>query len=49
MLTRGFAWGVIALAVIGGAWWYLDPVGFEGNPVLSWLHDLTLRSEGYHR
>lgn len=49
MLTKAFAWGVIGFVAIGGAWWYLDPVGFAGNPVLRWLHELTLRSQGYRR
>ena len=49
MLTKTLAGGVIGLVVIGGAWWYLDPVGFAANPLLRWLSDLSLSSQGYHR
>ena len=49
MLTKTLAWGVIGLVVIGGAWWYLDPVGFAGNPLLRWLNGLSLSSRGYYR
>lgn len=49
MLTKTLAWGVIGVVVIGGAWWYLDPVGFAQNPLLRWLNDLKLSSRGYQR
>jgi hypothetical protein len=49
MLTKTLAWGVVALCVISVVWWWLDPVGFANNPVLSFFKDLSLRSQGYHR
>ena len=49
MLTKTLAGIVIGAVAIGAAWWYLDPVGFSQNPVLRWLNDLKLSSQGYHR
>jgi len=49
MLTKTLAGGVIGIAVIGMACWYLDPVGFSQNPLLRWLNGLSLSSQGYHR
>ena len=49
MLTKTLAGGVIGFVVIGVAWWYWDPVGFSQNPLLRWLDDLSLSSQGYHR
>ena len=42
MLTKTLAWGAIALAVSCVAWWWLDPVGFSQNPLLTWLRQLSL-------
>ena len=49
MLTKTLAGGVIGVVAIGAVWWYLDPVGFAGNPLMRWLNDLALSSQGYHR
>jgi len=46
MLSKTLAWGVIGVAAISAAWWFLDPVGFGQNPLFTWL---TLRAQGYHR
>jgi hypothetical protein len=49
MLTKTLAGGIIGVVAIGAVWWYLDPVGFSQNPLLRWLNDLKLSSQGYHR
>jgi len=47
MLNKMFAWGVVGVVVLSAAWWVVDPAGFSQNPVLSWLQELRLRSQGY--
>ena len=47
MLSKAFAWGIAGVAILSAAWWMADPGGFSQNPVLSWLRELTLRSQGY--
>jgi hypothetical protein len=47
MLSKAFAWGVTSVFILSLAWWIFDPQGFSQNPVLSWLRELTLRSQGY--
>jgi len=48
MLTKTLAFIIIGSCVIGAVWWWLDPVGFANNPILSFFRDLSLRSQGYH-
>jgi len=47
MLSKAFAWGVVAVVISSAAWWMLDPVAFSQNP--GGLNGLTLRSQGYRR
>jgi hypothetical protein len=47
MLSKTFAWGIAGVVILSAAWWMVDPVGFWQNPVLSWLKELSLRSQGY--
>jgi hypothetical protein len=42
MLTKTLAWLVISLFVISIAWWWLDPVGFSQNAVITWLKGLSM-------
>jgi hypothetical protein len=49
MITKMLGWFVIAVLMVCGVWWYLDPVGFSQNPVMAWLRERSLRSSGYHR
>ena len=49
MLTKTLATIIIGAAAISAVWWWVDPVGFANNPVLSFFKDLSLRSQGYHR
>ena len=49
MLSKTFAWGIAGVVILSAAWWMADPAGFSQNPVLSWLKELTLRSQGYRR
>jgi hypothetical protein len=37
MRTNTPAWLVIALFVALIGWWWLDPVGFSQNPVITWF------------
>ena len=47
MLSKTLGWGVTSVFMLSFAWWMVDPQGFSQNPVLSWLRELTLRSQGY--
>jgi hypothetical protein len=40
MLTKTLAWLVIPLFVLSIVWWWLDPVGFSQNPVITWFKGL---------
>ena len=40
MLTKTLAWLVISLFVMLIVWWWLDPVGFSQNPVITWFKGL---------
>jgi hypothetical protein len=41
MLTKTLAWLVISLFVVSIVWWWLDPVGFSQNPVVTWFKGLS--------
>jgi hypothetical protein len=41
MVTKTLAWLVISVSVILIGWWWLDPVGFSQNPVLTWFRGLS--------
>jgi hypothetical protein len=42
MVHKTLAWLVISLLVVLIAWWWLDPVGFSQNPVVTWFKGLSV-------
>jgi hypothetical protein len=42
MLTKTLAWLVISLFVVLIVWWWLNPVGFSQNPVITWFRGLSM-------
>ncbi len=40
MRTNTLAWLVIALFMVLIGWWWLDPVGFSQNPLITWFKGL---------
>lgn len=49
MLTKTLAWLVISLFAVSLVWWWLDPLGFSRNPVLTWFKSLSVPSPGRFR
>jgi hypothetical protein len=49
VLSKTLALAVIAICVIGLAWWWLDPAGFAQNPVFRYLNGLSTRSSEHFK
>jgi hypothetical protein len=47
MLTKTLAGGILAVLAGSAVWWYVDPVGFSQNPLLTWLRGLSVPLPGH--